>query len=69
MTNNLAINWGISKCGAHNLNHHLRLKIGSFHNNDLVFESNNFFIPDSYKDQQGKMFFRITDPAVENKTL
>jgi type IV secretory pathway VirB6-like protein len=68
LTNDLIISWEVMTCNLGKSNHSLRLKIGSFHNNDLVFDkNNNFFIPDDYKDKTGKMFFRIADPEVEAK--
>ena len=66
IASNLMIRWKILDCGfAKNLDK-VRLRIGGFESNEVVFDAgNNFFIPPSYSGSKGNMMFRLADPKVE----
>ena len=66
IANNLMIRWNILDCGFAKHLDKIRLKIGAFETNEVVFNAgNNFFIPASYAGKTGNMMFRLADPKVE----
>ena len=59
----LLVSWGIKDCSYDRYLDKLRLRIGDYEADEAIFDSlNNFFIPESYQDKEGEMFFRYKEP-------
>ncbi len=57
------VSWGIKDCSYDRYLDKLRLRIGDYEADEAIFDSlNNFFIPESYQDKEGEMFFRYKEP-------